>query len=60
MTMIGIMIKYIIIIFDKIIFLLSNPSIRYFEILCNTGGDFEFINAMILKTTYNGVQMLVE
>ena len=38
----------IIIFYAKIIFLLSNASIRYFEIFVNTGGDFEFINVINL------------
>ena len=33
-----------IIIYVKIVFLLSEASIRYFEIFFNTDGDFEFIN----------------
>ena len=30
------------------VFLLSNASVRYFEIFLNTDGDFEFINAINL------------
>ena len=37
------MIKDIIIVYSKIVYLLSNASIRHFEILFNTDGDFEIL-----------------
>ena len=42
------MMKDILIFYDKIVFLLSNASIRYFETFFNADGDFEFIDAIIL------------
>ena len=42
------MIKDITIFYDEIVFLLSNASIKYFEIFFNADGDFEFINAINL------------
>ena len=42
------MIKDITIFYDEIVFLLSNVSMKYFEIFLNTDGDFELIYAINL------------
>ena len=42
------MIKEIVSLYNKIVFLLSNASLRYSKILLNTNGDFEFISAINL------------